>query len=369
MTWADLHVESERLAIEAQLALRTRNAARAIELYKRAAEIEQRALDQLDVSKARTRGVTAVSAVALWFKAGEYALAEQLAHSMLADPHVPDFAREDLRNLVQGIWTEGAKKNAGVAFVPGQVMVSVKGGEVVTGGAPLDLIVDKVQTIQSMFYRTIEFVSGLSHRKVGRPSKELQEACRPWLFQSAPGSYQFSVAIQKPAQPDFFKQDIEPERIAQHFLEIVSASSGEDHAELENLVPDESYRNTFLKLARSLAPTGKTFDRIELRASGETRPVALGVESRVNINRQLRKKLDSLATADEVHEELRGILRAVHLDKDWLDVVVGSTSVHIEGLQDTVDDVIGPMVNRSVVVRAVRVSETKLRFVDIELAD
>ena len=206
MTWIELHTESERFAIEAQLALRDRNPGRAIELYKRAAEIERQALDQLDVSKVRTRGITAVSAVALWYKAREYALAEQLAHSMLADPHIPDFAREELRTLVQAIWTESSKRKAGVDFIPGQVMVSVKGGEVVTGGAPLDLIVDKVQTLQSMFYRTIEFVSGVSHRRVGRPAKELQEACRPWLFQAAPGSYQFSVAIQRPAQSDFQEQ-------------------------------------------------------------------------------------------------------------------------------------------------------------------
>jgi len=369
MTWAQLHADSERLAIEAQLAARARDMARAIDLYKRAGDLERQALDQLDVSKTRTRGITAVSAVALWFKAGEYALAEQLAHSMLADPHIPDFAREDLRSLVQGIWTESSKQKAGVAFVPGQVLVSVKGGEVVTGGAPLDLIVDNVQTIQAMFYRTIEYVNGVSHRRVGRPTKELQESCRPWLFQSAPGSYQFSVAIQKPAQPDFFKPAIEPERIAQHFLEIVSASSGEGTSVLEKLVPDENYRSTFLKLTRNLAPTGKTFDRIEFRGSGETRPVALGVESCVNINQQLRKKPPFPTTVGEVLEEFRGTLRAVHLDKDWLEVVVDSVSVHVEGLQDTVDDVIGPMVNRAVIVRAVRVSIKMLKFVDIELSD
>ncbi|MGH8533035.1 MAG: hypothetical protein ACREV1_10020 [Gammaproteobacteria bacterium] len=369
MTWAQFHADSERLAIEAQLAARARDMARAIDLYKRAGDLERQALDQLDVSKARTRGITAVSAVALWFKAGEYLLAEQLAHSILADPHIPDFAREDLRNLVQGIWTESTKQKAGVAFVPGQVLVSVKGGEIVTGGAPLDLIVDKVQTIQAMFYRTIEYMNGVSHRRVGRPTRELQESCRPWLFQSAPGSYQFSVAIQKPAQPDFFKPDIEPERIAQHFLEIVSASSGEDTSTLEKLVPDENYRSTFLKLARNLAPTGRTFNRIEFRASGETRPITLGVESRVNINQQLRKKPAFPTTADEVLEEWRGTLRAVHLDKDWLEVVVDSVSVHVEGLQDAVDDVIGPMVNRAVIVRAVRVSPNKLKFVDIELSD
>lgn len=369
MTWAKLHTESERFAIEAQLALRARDIGKAYELYKRAAEHEQKALTKLDASKVRTRGITAVSAVALWFKAAEYEPAELLAYSMLADPRMPDFAREDLRNLVQAIWTESAKQKAGLEFIPGQVMVSVKGGEVVTGGAPLDLIVDKVQTIQSMFYRTIEFINGVSHRRVGRPAKELQESCRPWLFQSPPGSYQFSVAIQKPMQPDFFKQDVEPERIAQHFLEIVSASSSDDSELLEKLVPDESYRNTFLKLARNLAPTGKTFDRIEIRASGDTRPVALGVESRSNINQQLRNKPALPEKENEVPEELRGTLRAVHLDKDWLDILVDGVSIHIDGLQDAVDDVIGPMVNRSVIVRAVRVSPKKFKFLDIELAD
>jgi hypothetical protein len=369
MTWAELHAESERLAIEAQLAMRDRKTEQATTLYKQAAERERQALDQVDMSKARTRGITAVSAVALWFKATEYVLAEQLAHSMLADRHIPDFAREELRNLVQAIWTESAKKKSGVEFVPGQVMVSVKGGEIVTGGAPLDLIVDKVQTIQAMFYRTIEFMQGIPHRRVGRPAKELQDACRPWLFQSAPGSYQFSVAIQKPPQPDFFEVEIEPERIAHHFLEIVSASSGSDTAELEKIVPDATYRSTFLKLARNLAPTGKTFDRIELRASGESRPVALGIDSRVQINQQLRPKVAASEVPEEVTVELRGTLRAVHLDKDWLEVVVEGVSSHIEGLQDAVDDVIGPMVNRSVVVRALRSSKAKLKFLDIELTE
>ena len=118
-----------------------------------------------------------------------------------------------------------------------------------------------------------------------------------------------------------------------------------------------------------MAPTGKSFDRIELRASGETRPVALGVESRTSINQQLRMKSAALATEDGAPEELRGTLRAVHLDKDWLDIVVDGISMHIVGLQDAVDDVIGPMANRSVIVQVVRVSQNKLNFVDIELAD
>jgi hypothetical protein len=369
MTWAELHAKSESLAIEASLAQRNRDALSAQELFRQAARFEKNALDALDSSKVRTRGITAVSTVALWFKSGEYVQAELVAHSALSDVTIPEFARQELRNLVQAIWTETTKQTAGVEFVPGQVLVSVKGGEVVTGGAPLDLIVDKVQTIQAMFYRTIEFLNGVSHRRVGRPTKELQESCRPWLFQSVPGSYQFSVGIQKPAQSDFFKADVEPERIAQHFLEIVGASATDDDGEsLEKLVPDEAYRNTFLKLARNLAPTGKSFDRIELTASGDSRPIALSMESRKSINQRLNSKTSEAGESPQEVTDLRGVLRAVHLDKDWLEVAVDGSHVLVNGLEDAVDDIIGPMVNRAVVVKAIAHGR-KYKYVDIELAE
>lgn len=369
MNLTELNSESERLATAAQAAIASKRTDEGIALYRKAAELEKQALDLLEPSKTRTRGITAVSAVALWFKGHEYALAEKLAYSMLGDSDIPDFARQDLRTLVQAIWTEGTKKQAGVTFMPGQVLVSVKGGDIVTGGAPLDLVVDKVQTIQSMFYRTIELANGVTLRRVGRPSKELQDACRPWLFQAPPGSYQFSIAIQKPAQPDFFRQDFEPELIAQQFLQIVSAASTADRMNLEQLVPDKGYRDTFLKLTRSLAPTGNTFERIEFRTSGETRPVSINGDARATINKELREQRDGEDQSKGTPEEIVGVLRALHLDKDWLEVHVGSTGQRVTGLRDAVDDVIGPMVNRTVRVQAIRSNRNKLKYVDIELAE
>lgn len=368
MTWTLYHGESERLAIEAQLARGQRELERAERLYEEAGDRERLAFDSLDASKARTRGITGVSAVALWFKARAYAKSEQFAHVLLADPTMPPFAREDLRILLQSIWIEAAKQSAGVGFLPGQVMVSVKGGTVVTGGAPLDLIVDKVQMIQSMFYRTLEYLNGVPHRKVGRPSRELQEACQPWLFQTAPGSYQFSVAVQKPVQANFLRPSVEPDRVAGHFLEIVTASAVPESGELDRLVPDETYRSTFLKMARNLAPTGKAFETIEFR-SAEGRPIALGVEARVLMTKRLRAAAPKVA-AEEEEVELVGVLRAVDLNKDWLDLLEeGGDSRHVTGLAEALDDVIGPMVNRRVVVRALRTKAKKLLFRDVELAD
>lgn len=70
------------------------------------------------------------------------------------------------------------------------------------------------------------------------------------------------------------------------------------------------------------------------------------------------------------HEEvqLMGILRALHLDKDWIEVSVEGQSVRIAGAGDQVDDVLGPMVNRRVVVDAYKTKAGKFILRDIRPA-
>lgn len=367
MSWAQWHQTSERLASEAEVLYRRNDIDAARLLYAQAADAEHKALQSLEPSKVRTRAITAVSVVSLWFKAAKFAESEQLAYTLLGAGDLPDFAVHELRTLVQAIWTEGSKQTAGVTFLPGQVFVAVKGGEVITGGAPLDLIVNKVQTIQAMFYRTIEEAQAMPLRIRGGPVREVQEACRPWLFQAPPGSYQFSVAIQEPAQRDFFKDRLDPNRIAERFLAILRATTSDDPRNLEAIVPDEGYRGTFLKLARNLAPTGKTFDTLEVRSATDSSPVELSPESRRSIVSTLRSKEKLSPPAPEQTEiTFNGILRAVDLNRDWLDISVDGVPQHVLGLKDTLDDVIGPMVNKRVIVRALKGGKAGLELQDIE---
>ena len=79
MSWNEHHSLSEKLAVEAELARRAGEIARADDLYKRAAVEEAAALDALPDDRQRTRGITAVSAVALSYKGRDYSAAAQLA--------------------------------------------------------------------------------------------------------------------------------------------------------------------------------------------------------------------------------------------------------------------------------------------------
>lgn len=372
MSWNAHHSESELLAAQAEVASRSGDLADARRLYALAAAAEQRAVQDLDPTKVRTFGVSAVSAVALFVKAGDLKSAEMAAGQWLGSTSLPAFARQQLRELLQDVWNEEAREAAGVRFASGQVTVSIGGGKVVRGGAPLDLIVEKVQTVQAMFYRTAELLQGLPHRRHGLPPAEVRAICQPWLFQAIPGSYQFAVAIQDPMQGDMFASErASPSQIASRFLDVLRASSDSPDRALSEVVPDQDYRSTFLKLTRNLSPTGKTFSAVEIKAPTLGSPVSLSPSTRTAINAALRQRKHSLAEAVRAPEEMTlvGTLRALHLDKDWIEVLVDGEPVKVWGVGEAVDDVIGPMVNRPVTVRALQVRPGHFAFQDIEPTD
>lgn len=370
MSWSDFHKASEEFATSAHQALHEGRTVAAYSLFAQAAETEEQALLQVDPrTKPRTFGITAVSAVALWYKSCDLDHAEALAYRVLSHASIEPFAVSQLRSLLQAIWNQRAQQAAGIEFVPGQVQVSVRGGEVITGGAPLDLIVEKVQTIQSLFYRTTEYLKMLPLRRRGPPPKEIQDTCRPWLFQGVPASYQFVVAIQRPQQQDWVSPDTTtPELVASTFLSILKNTIEDPTVGLSKIVPDKDYRAAFLKLTRSLAPSGKAFDQMEVRAAGDPTPVVLLPESRKTIAQTLKAE-EPPSGSDMEPTTVKGILRAVHLDKDWLEITEDGKTVRVNSVGETLDDVIGPMVNHLVVVRALKDNKGKLTFRDIERED
>ena len=372
MSWDDHHKKSERMAGDAEAAKLQARLDDALRLYRCAAEEESAALDELDNSKPRTLGITAVSAAALWYKSRDPDRAEQIAHRWLAQP-LPMFAVEQLRELLQRIWNERAAEEAGVKIVGDGVLISLKGGQVLPGGAPLDLVATKVDEVRALLYRTAEFLAGLPHRVRGLPSPDIQKSCRPWLFQAVPGSYQFAVTLQEPAQLGLFRgRPLDSAEITAKLLDVIRVSVEDPGESLTQIVPSAEYRSTFLRLTRNLAPTGETFEKLEMRrvSAPGSRPIVLMRGSRDEITKALKKETGSRLEEEGGPTQLRGVLRALHLDDDWLQIDIDPDHVvRIEGAKEVVDDVIGPMVNREVLVEVTKTRSGKHRFEDIQLAE
>lgn len=103
MSWIGHHRVSERLASEAQAELRAGHDERARTLYRRAADAELCAIRHLEHAKTRTLGISWVSVASLYYKAGMHDRAGELAWSGLNLYLLPEFAKQQLRNLLQSI--------------------------------------------------------------------------------------------------------------------------------------------------------------------------------------------------------------------------------------------------------------------------
>jgi hypothetical protein len=384
MSWLVHHTRSEEYASQAEQFFRQREINRAGELYRLAAEAEVHALNNLDESKTRTIGITAVSAVSLYYKAQEFSLAKRIAHKWLATEFLPPFAIDELEDLLQVIRYEESRAKSGIQFIEGEVLVSVSGGEILYGAAPLELILRKVEQVRSIFYRTTEFLLELPLRTRGVPSQDVKNQCDPWLFQAPAGSYQFEVRVRRPQD---YKQlsldgmaDIElrVEQITKKFLEIVRATTQDPEGELIEIVPQEDYRETFLKLTRELAPpaSGKSFDQMEIKSTSDVdpQPVVLRPDTREAIKNVLKKpEIISQEVPEHKIAQLKGTLRGLQLDKDWIEVNIDGENERIYDARDEIDDVIGPMVNRRVVVevleRSDRPVDKKYSLRDIQLEE
>lgn len=372
MTWLDLHRLSESRALKAHELMRAGEEEGAKREFAEAARQEEAALALVDGNKPRTLGATAVSAASLWYKAGEYAEAARVAHGQLAAGALPQFAKEQLDDLLVTLYNERDRARLNGAFLPGAVSVSVKGGEVLRGAAPLDLIVDRVKSIQALFYRVIEWKTSRPHRRAGPPHKDVTSMFEPWLMQEAPGSFQFSVAVKASTQFELFGAAAPGStEVAKIFLDVVrTIASDETGDDTKALVPEPDYRSTFRKLVRNLTPVGAQFDALEIGGKdtdGESVRLDATVRpklARVLKDEQPKPDLD----AGEQLIQLSGVLRGLDLDKDWLRVETDEKEETVKGLSQAVDDVIGPMVNKRVMVSALKKATGALQFVDIELA-
>ncbi len=114
MSWLKHHTQSEAYASQAEALFRNRQFDRATELYRLAADAEVKALENLDSSKIRTIGITAVSAASLYFKARDFLQARKTAHQWLSTDLLPTFAVEELEDLVQVIRYEESRIKSGI---------------------------------------------------------------------------------------------------------------------------------------------------------------------------------------------------------------------------------------------------------------
>lgn len=359
------HEQAQEIAAAAGRLLVTGEVAEARRQYGLAADLELRAVDQVPREKRRTWGILAVSAAALLYKAHRHDEAENAIYSFLVQRDVPPSARQQLRDILEVIWDERALP-PGYEYSGDEFLVTLRGGEVGSGTAPLDLVIEKNTEFRGLTTRAVEWQSRRPFRMSGPADALVAERVQARATQAVAGSYRFTVRLVAPAQEPLFADlpTVSVKGVADAVFTLIRhATSGraESARELKRLVPDEQYRSTMLKLVRSIVPSGKRVGEVEITRitkGPEEEPVRTSVTLTKDSRGPVAEMLKATSTkegTDEHVEIIRGTLRAVHLDKDWLIVVQDDgTAIKCEGAGASVDDILGPLVNRPVILRAHR---------------
>lgn len=374
-----LHREAQELASRAALSVLSGERASARSLYSEAADLELRALEAISRDKARTWGIFAVSAAALLYKARRFHDAEVLLHSLLQHRDLAPDIRAQLRDLLDTVWDEQTLP-AGFEYSPNEILVSLRGGAIGRGTAPLDVLLSKAGEIRSLMSRAVEWGAQLPFRSRGAPPPDVLATLQARVTQPQAGSYRFSIRLAAPPQMPLFPglQRIGIQGVTDSLFKVIeAATSGRPNSavRLQELVPDREYRGAMLKLLRNIVPSGTQLGEVELaqvtkspRGEPESRIVSLTPGVITQVRDVLRAEASASAEKIEV-VELRGVLRAVHLEDDWIGLLTPGGLRKLDGVGELLDDVIGPMVNKAVVVRAqkrtVRGAE-KLSVVDVE---
>jgi tetratricopeptide (TPR) repeat protein len=119
MSWDEHHRDSERLAIEAELALKSSDSNSARDLYRQAAEAEYRALSEIGPNKPRTLAITVVSVVSLYYKAGKIQKAQAIAEEWLKKGDLLPFAEGQIKEILKVISNkEKISYNGKILFLP-----------------------------------------------------------------------------------------------------------------------------------------------------------------------------------------------------------------------------------------------------------
>lgn len=356
------HTEAQDLAVQASLLLRGNEAEKAKRLYAKAAELEARAFSQVAKNLVRTRGILAVSIVSLLYKAASYDEAELKIFSLMVDDSIPVDAKSELRLLLESVADERSVLSLGKEYVGEELTLSLRRGSIGYGTAPLSTVLFCANAFQSLVTRIAEFIEKKPLRRSGQPAKEILGMVESRVGQPTAGSYKIQIGLVQPSkQLNLYTTTTNtPALVAKTTMEVMRMIAASDVDQLSRAVPDDGYRATVAKLARNMFPPGRAVGEIEIFSVRRDKQSCV-LQSRARLTPEVRYLSlgstpilgSALATEQNPQvREIRGILRAVHLDKGWIEVAeAAGQHTRIDTKSNEVDDVIGPMVNRTVTAK------------------
>jgi hypothetical protein len=256
--------QSETMALQAEQAWSTGKQEDGRGLFAKAAELEEAVAFSVPETSARMRGVLAISAVALWYKAARYDHAKRVAYSFLAGgQHLTEQGRADLEDLVDRCSREGAVARVGVASDMIPVEVKLDGGRVLVGLAPASATRIVRERATQLLIRSADLLTGQDYREHGESELTRNDQIQIYEAPARAASYGVRLYVATGTQPPLAKMtgEITPQQVVEHFLGVAVAAEQGPEA-VRDIVKIRQYADAFIEGFGDIAPDGEDVVRV-----------------------------------------------------------------------------------------------------------
>lgn len=367
------HTKAQEISAHAASLLSAGQSEKARQLFAEAADLEAKAIDLVPPDKVRTRSILSISHASLLYKAGKLKEAERCIFAYLSAGKLADWGEAQIRELLNVVTDEYLLVSAtGRRYSGESITMALRGGDIGAGTGPLDLVLEKAAGFRSLLYRTAEWVGQFPLRRHGPPAKELLDLVQARVTEPAIGSYTLEIKLTEPVQPHLYEPlKVPPSEVSDGLFAFLDCLTSGAPEELDHIIPQPGYRKALLQLTRNIVPGGKRIREISIYRKKHDRLQSICLTDA--LPPRIREAIPKEEVPAEERWTDRGILRALHLDNDWL-VLAKDDGTHVRAstVPELLDDVVGPMVNRRVIVTGTQSQlglEKRFLVSEIELAD
>lgn len=314
----ELHEQAMQLADDAFLAKMQKQDDKAISLLQQAANLEMEAANALSNSpdSEPSRSILYRSAASLAYDAADYKLADRLIAFGLTGFPPPEIERE-LKNLYEDVNFMRHVEARGVEISDDGFVMTVAGNSTSYGGALVEDVIGRLNSLRTTFYRTVERLMGIEFRIHGQVQTMIRKYYDLYLKAQVPASFGVYVQLgfpdpQLPPWPDLEPQKpINPTELINEVMACLDLWEKQEIDQLKQRINDEVYFDNFIGLATQLAPDGEDISSVAFTSGyrGAPGPVVLRTEKKKAKQRTKELASDIKLTDIEGHEfKITGLL-------------------------------------------------------------
>ncbi len=299
----ELHEAAMDLADQAFIARRKGDSDAANKLSRKAYEQELEAAEQLrdDLNAEPSRSVLYRSAASLAMECGETREAERLISiALIGNP--PYEIAEELRNLLEQVNFDRHLRLDKVDLSSAEFQLSIFGNAVGYGIALSDVFIERIKDLERLIYRTVERKLGREFRERGSTSQAIQDSYSLFLSAPRPGSFAITLILGRQIELPGFEFDISGE-VVDEIIECFNLLNNGRENELKNKIPNETYFQNFVGLAKRIAPDGEKVKMVGLTKMRD------GEEVRVSFTRSQEQITSTIRSRPDEDEKKGSLVR------------------------------------------------------------